>query len=105
MLLQSTARAVLLSRRGTLSEQLSSVDSIESASLQRRPLFPLNAKDWVKERLTTVLAGDLRKASVSPAPGLEFPNGLGGFTENGTELFRSFDSSTVLSTSTTAVRL
>ena len=85
MLLQSAARAVLLSRRGTLSEQLSTTDGIESAPSQRRALFPLNAKDWVKDKLTTVRTGDVRRETVSPAPALEFPNGLGGFTEDGLE--------------------
>jgi cyclic beta-1,2-glucan synthetase len=85
MLLQSSARVVLLGRRGSLSEQINSHDALESAPSQRRISFPLNAKDWVKDKLTTVLAENVRKEAVPPPEAMEFSNGLGGFTADGSE--------------------
>ena len=85
MLLQSSARAVILSRRGSLSEQLNTLDEIESAPTPRRALFPINAKDWVKEKLNTVLADEAPKGAATRSPAMEFSNGLGGFTEDGSE--------------------
>jgi cyclic beta-1,2-glucan synthetase len=68
-LLHGAARIVLLSRRGTLSEQvgrLQRLDGIERPILQPRSEH---------EREDVPL----------PAPALEFFNGLGGFAENGRE--------------------
>ena len=85
LLLQSAARAVLLSRRGSLYDQLNALEGPEAAAPQRRVLFPLNAKDWVKGKLTAVRTEDAPADTVGSAPVMEFPNGLGGFTANGTE--------------------
>ena len=85
MLLQSAARAVLLSRRGTLSEQLNSVVEIEPVAPQRHGSFPLNARDWVIEKLATVLPEEGPKEAVRSPEAVEAPNGLGGFGANGTE--------------------
>jgi cyclic beta-1,2-glucan synthetase len=85
MLLQSAARAVLLGRRGTLSEQLNFPEDNEPAPPQRRVSFPLNARDWVKDRLTTKRSDGTPVDAVPPGPVLEFPNGLGGFTDDGRE--------------------
>jgi cyclic beta-1,2-glucan synthetase len=85
MLLQSAARAVLLSRRGTLSEQLNSLEEIEPPPPPRRVSFPLNAKDWVKDKLATVRTEDAPREAVPPPQAMEFPNGLGGFTADGSE--------------------
>ena len=89
MLLQSAARAVLLSRRGSLSEQLQSMEEPEPPSLQRRLPFPLNARDWVKDKLTTVLTDDGPREASTPAQATEFSNGLGGFTADGREYVTS----------------
>ena len=69
VLLQAVARVVLLSRRGTLSEQIVRSQRAETAvPPPPRPLRP-------GKRL------DLRL----PVPDLEFGNGLGGFAEDGRE--------------------
>jgi cyclic beta-1,2-glucan glucanotransferase len=67
-LLQSAARAVLFSRRGTLFEQLKRLDEAElpTAKSQRR-IAPVLAPQPV------------------PRPELEFFNGLGGFSNHGRE--------------------
>jgi cyclic beta-1,2-glucan synthetase len=85
MLLQSAARAVLLSRRGSLTDQLNFLEEIEPPPPPRRVSFPLNAKDWVKDKLSTVQTGDAPRMDVPPPPAMEFPNGLGGFTADGNE--------------------
>ncbi len=68
-LLQTAARAVLLSRRGTLGEQVERQQRSQAPALalQRRP------------PATTVLE------VVPPRPDLEFFNGLGGFSADGRE--------------------
>ena len=85
MLLQSAARAVLLSRRGSLSDQLNSAEEIEPVPPQRRASFPLNARDWVKDKLTGVRIVDNWGEGVPPPQAMEFHNGLGGFTPDGSE--------------------
>jgi cyclic beta-1,2-glucan synthetase len=85
MLLQSAARAVLLSRRGSLSEQLVSPEELEPSPPLRRVPFPLIAKDWVKDRFTAVRTEDAQSEIVPPAQATEFPNGLGAFTPDGSE--------------------
>ncbi len=85
LLLQSAARVVLLSRRGSLSEQLNSLDESRHHQPQRRVLFPLIAKEWVKEKLTTVLTENTTTDVAHTRKSLEFSNGLGGFSENGKE--------------------
>jgi len=68
-LLQTVARAVLLSRRGTLSEQVTRSQRTDAAAPPApRPLHP-------GKRLDVTL----------PVPDLEFFNGLGGFAKNGRE--------------------
>ena len=85
MLLQSAARAVLLSRRGSLSEQLKFPEESEVPPPSRRVSFPLNAKDWVKEKLIAVRTDDRSTKSAVPSQAMEFPNGFGGFTSEGNE--------------------
>src|SRR6185437_16927614 len=68
-LLQAVARAVLLSRRGTLAEQVKRLEVIEPA-----------AAPSPRRALVT------RAPDSAPAqPALEFFNGLGGFAVDGRE--------------------
>ena len=69
ILLQTAARAVLLSRRGTLAEQVVRQPRSEAA------LVPL------ARRLPTMKSLDV----LPPRPDLEFFNGLGGFAADGRE--------------------
>jgi len=85
MLLQSAARVVLLSRRGSLTDQIISLEKTEPALAQRRGSFPQYASDWVKDKLTNVLTDDTRTVSPPQKETLEFSNGLGGFTADGSE--------------------
>ena len=71
-LLQSVALAVLPSRRGSLSEQLNSLEEIE-------------IKDIVRVTLPDVQSEDSAHNADPPPQAMEFPNGLGGFTEGGKE--------------------
>ena len=68
-LLQSVARAVLLSRRGTLSQQVKRLEVIEPAAAP-----PPRRSPAIRE-----------PDAASPRPALEFFNGLGGFAANGCE--------------------
>ncbi len=85
MLLQSVARAVLHSGRGSLYKQLNSLEDFEPALPQRRVLFPLNARDWVKDKLTTVRREDVKREAAPTPQVMEFQNGLGGFASDGCE--------------------
>jgi cyclic beta-1,2-glucan synthetase len=68
-LLQSAARAVLLSRRGSLAEQVERLDRPDRGGPRMAPL-----KSKIIESQATV-----------PRPELEFFNGLGGFGDGGRE--------------------
>jgi cyclic beta-1,2-glucan synthetase len=85
MLFQSVARAVLLSRRGSLFEQLNSLEKTELVSPLRRIVFPLNAKHWVKDKLIAARIQDASRESAPLPLDIEFPNGLGGFVAGGSE--------------------
>ncbi len=85
MLLQSAARAVLLSRRGSLFEQLNALEEFDLAPPPQRVSLSLNAKDWVKDKLNAVLAEDIPGEALPSPPDVEFSNGLGGFTADGCE--------------------
>jgi cyclic beta-1,2-glucan synthetase len=85
LLLQSIARAVLLSRRGSLAEQLTSLREFEAVPPQRRAAFPLNPAVWVKGKLPAVRTPNVQREEVTPSQDMEFSNGLGGFTADGTE--------------------
>ncbi len=65
-LLQAAARAVLLSRRGTLADQVMRLDRPASS-----------APNWPPE------APETRSEAPTPRPELEFDNGLGGFADDG----------------------
>jgi cyclic beta-1,2-glucan synthetase len=68
-LLQAVARAVLLSRRGTLAEQVKRLEVIEPAAAPPPQRAPMN-----------------HPPDTAPArPALEFFNGLGGFAADGRE--------------------
>jgi cyclic beta-1,2-glucan glucanotransferase len=70
LLLQTTARAVLLSRHGTLAEQVTRAERVE----------PAHAKGVARRAVAR------STPDVTPAqPKLEFFNGLGGFTSDGRE--------------------
>ncbi|MGE0277778.1 MAG: glucoamylase family protein [Nitrospiraceae bacterium] len=69
VLLHSVARVVLLSRRGTLSEQVARLQRLDGT--ERPSMQPRSEQE--------------REDVPVPAPGLEFFNGLGGFAENGRE--------------------
>ena len=80
-LLQTAARAVLLSRRGSLSEQLKRVEASEPAAAPpRRSSSPLVANEGARGRSASALP-----ETAPPRPELEFFNGLGGFTAGGRE--------------------
>lgn len=68
-LLQTVARAVLLSRRGSLAEQVRRLDAAPPTPARRAPSAPPD-RPW---------------ASAVPRPELEFFNGLGGFAAEGRE--------------------
>jgi cyclic beta-1,2-glucan glucanotransferase len=82
-LLQSVARAVLLSRRGSLFEQVQRLGEAELARAGAPPLrasVPLLTKEGARERSASPSAdAQLRR------PQLEFFNGLGGFDAGGRE--------------------
>ncbi|MBZ0172400.1 MAG: hypothetical protein K8E66_08480, partial [Phycisphaerales bacterium] len=68
-LLQAVARAVLLSRRGSLAEQVRRLEAAPPTPARRAPSAPPD-RPW---------------ASAVPRPELEFFNGLGGFAAEGRE--------------------
>ncbi|MEA3184304.1 MAG: hypothetical protein QOJ74_781, partial [Ilumatobacteraceae bacterium] len=68
-LLQSAARAVLLSRRGSLTDQVVRLDRVEK--LAPPPAPPPSPKNTVE--------------AAAPRPELEYFNGLGGFADGGRE--------------------
>jgi cyclic beta-1,2-glucan synthetase len=68
-LLQSAARAVLLSRRGTLADQVIRLERTEKIAVRPPAPVPKPPRNEVTE----------------PRPELEFFNGLGGFAEGGRE--------------------
>jgi len=70
-LLQSTARVVLISRRGSLADQLRRLERFKSILPQRPRRSPPNANE--------------SPPRVDTGPELEFFNGLGGFAANGRE--------------------
>jgi len=85
-LLPSAARAVLLSRRGSLAEQVKRLE--EPAMLiappavarpLRWPSSPLPSKEAAKGRSSA------EPTPAPPRPALEFFNGLGGFADHGRE--------------------
>ena len=65
--------------------RLNSLEDIEPAPPQRHVSFPLNARDWVKDKLTPARTEDADEEAVPPPQMMEFPNGLGGFTADGNE--------------------
>ena len=85
MLLQSAARAVLLSRRGSLSEQLNVQEALEHVPPVPRPSVQLLAKDWIKQNLIIQRADSAPTEAVPLPETLEFPNGVGGFSADGCE--------------------
>jgi cyclic beta-1,2-glucan synthetase len=85
MQLQNAARAIVRGRRGSLSEQLGYLDETARLFAPRRIPFPLVAKDWVKEKLTTIRTKDSRDEGFQIPAKLEFANGLGGFNAEGNE--------------------
>jgi cyclic beta-1,2-glucan synthetase len=68
-LLQAAARAVLLSRRGTLADQVIRLERPDKVAVPAAPPGP----------------APKRSEAVVPRPELEFFNGLGGFAEGGRE--------------------
>ena len=77
-LLQSAARAVLLSRRGSLSEQVNRLEESELAAAP--PARPSAASPGTGQGRSA-----RRQAAAPPRPELEFFNGLGGFAADGRE--------------------
>jgi cyclic beta-1,2-glucan synthetase len=73
--LQSVARVVLISRRGTLAEQI-------ARSQQREPVAPLPQRPTRSGKFVDVPL---------PPPALQFFNGFGGFVENGREYVTILD--------------
>jgi cyclic beta-1,2-glucan synthetase len=85
LLLQSAARAVLLSRRGSLSEQLNPLEKIDSVPNHQRVITPLDTKNWVRKKMSVIRTEESPKQSAPVDPVMEFSNGLGGFTDGGNE--------------------
>jgi cyclic beta-1,2-glucan synthetase len=69
LLLQTTARALLLSRRGSLADQVTRLERPEM--IAPRPIPPISKPS--------------RGEAAGPRPELEFFNGLGGFADGGRE--------------------
>jgi cyclic beta-1,2-glucan synthetase len=69
-LLQSAARAVLLSRRGSLADQVIRLE---------RP------DDRIAPPAAPLISRQTRREPPAPRPEVEFSNGLGGFAQNGRE--------------------
>lgn len=82
-LLQTAARAVLLSRRGSLSEQVKHLEDIVTKAWVLPVLPPSNAPSPKAggRGVSAAAVGDAAPAN----PSLEFFNGLGGFTADGRE--------------------
>jgi cyclic beta-1,2-glucan synthetase len=82
-LLQTAARAVLLSRRGSLSEQVNHLEE------ELRAPRPVPARSSARMSLPPRRQAGTKKKSGAPAPSqyptMEFFNGLGGFTAGGRE--------------------
>lgn len=80
-LLQTAARAVLLSRRGSLSEQVKRLEqSAPAAPSPRRVSSPLLTQEGVRGR-----SANAPSETAPPQLELEFFNGLGGFAAGGRE--------------------
>ncbi|MGE5314302.1 MAG: GH36-type glycosyl hydrolase domain-containing protein, partial [Acidobacteriota bacterium] len=84
MALQCAARAVLMSRRGSLAEQLLALKESESA-VPPQSGFSLRPHEWVIDKLTLASAGNDATPAAPAAPSLEFSNGAGGFAAKGRE--------------------
>ncbi len=80
-LLRSVARAVLLSRRGSLTEQLKALDEPEAPfpAVPSRPSFSLFSGERIRQKRR-----DRPRETEAPAQ-MEFSNGLGGFVDQGRE--------------------
>ncbi len=74
ILLQTAARAVLVSRRGSLFEQMNRLEE-SAAALMPPP----------RRRPPTAPTSEPPRPTALPAPNLEFFNGLGGFANGGRE--------------------
>lgn len=85
LLLQCAARAVLYSRRGALLQQLNAPERFIAQNSTKRLRFPLPSADWLKQTLKTVLTPSVTGVPELVPAALEFPNGFGGFTSDGTE--------------------
>jgi cyclic beta-1,2-glucan synthetase len=82
-LLQSAARAVLLSRRGSLADQVIRLERPERAERAERSERPSRAVGGPVPPPSAPAA--ITADGGSPRPELEFFNGLGGFAEGGRE--------------------
>jgi len=79
-LLQSAARAVLLSRRGSLADQVIRLERPERAERSERPARAVGAPVPRPSTPTAIV-----EEGGWPRPELEFFNGLGGFADGGRE--------------------
>jgi cyclic beta-1,2-glucan synthetase len=82
-LLQYAARAVLLSRRGTLAEQVTRLERPDR--LAARPVAATPVPAPVATRAAVTSLGPGRSDAAAATTALEFPNGLGGFADDGRE--------------------
>ncbi|MEO8166766.1 MAG: glucoamylase family protein, partial [bacterium] len=80
-LLRSVARAVLLSRRGSLIEQVQRLEESETSLVARRTPFPFLSREEPKRPAEP----EREESGDNALPGLEFFNGLGGFAAGGRE--------------------
>ncbi|HEX4898714.1 MAG TPA: glucoamylase family protein, partial [Candidatus Limnocylindrales bacterium] len=81
-LLQSSARAVLLSRRGSLADQVIRLERPERSERSERSERPARA---IGAPVPPPAPAAITAEGGSPRPELEFFNGLGGFAEGGRE--------------------
>jgi len=91
-LLQAVARAVLVSRRGSLAEQLKHLDEVAALAVAPRTPGALiaaqterRARRSKRERERTAQPVNALPSGSSPRSELEFFNGLGGFARDGRE--------------------
>jgi len=84
-LLQSAARAVLLSRRGSLAEQVKQLEEEPPAESSLPALAPPRGSLPLLLRQGGREKTEVSPESVPPRPPMEFFNGLGGFAEDGRE--------------------
>ncbi|MFA6467610.1 MAG: glucoamylase family protein [Bacteroidota bacterium] len=84
-LLKCAARAVLYSRRGSLSDQLNTQETFETPTAQRNLRKQIIAVNQKTSMLKTPSSPSAHDDADSLHSNAEYPNGMGGFTSDGCE--------------------